>query len=82
MGGVDLQPVECPVFDQDHTPLSNKRVELTITKADQNMALAAKGKDVQRKKVKDYGPDGGSSWWCGWNPFRQSSKKEKSLHHT
>ncbi|PSS30526.1 Receptor-like protein kinase [Actinidia chinensis var. chinensis] len=79
LGGADLQGVESPVFEQDHTPLSNKRAELTITKADQSMALAAKDKDVQRKKVKDYGPDGGLSWWWRWNPFRQSSKKEKRL---
>ncbi|GFZ19217.1 malectin/receptor-like protein kinase family protein [Actinidia rufa] len=61
LGGADLQPVECPVFEQDQTPLSNKRAELTITKADQSMALAAKDKDVKRKKVKvkDNGPDGG-----------------------
>ncbi|GFS30492.1 malectin/receptor-like protein kinase family protein [Actinidia rufa] len=79
LAGADLQGVESPVFEQDHTPLSNERAELTITKADQSMALAAKDKDVQRKKVKDYGPDGGLSWWWRWNPFRQSSKKEKRL---
>ncbi|XP_057482773.1 receptor-like protein kinase FERONIA [Actinidia eriantha] len=77
LGGADLQPVECPVFEQDHTPLSNKRAELTITKEDQSMALAAKDKDEQRKKVKNNDPDGGSSLWSRWNPFRKSPKKVK-----
>ncbi|XP_057481356.1 receptor-like protein kinase FERONIA [Actinidia eriantha] len=77
LGGADLQPVECPVFELDQTPLSNKRAELTIAKADQSMALAAKDKDVKRKKVKDNGPDGGSSLWSRWNPFRKSPKKVK-----
>ena len=76
LGVADLQGVERPMFEQD-TELFCKRMGLKITKADQSITLTAKDKDVQRKKVKDYGPDGGSSCWSRFHPFRQSAKKVK-----